>query len=237
GVKVRRENLTLATITFQNFFRMYEKLAGMTGTALTEAEEFEKIYNLEVVAIPTHLPVIRQDWEDAIYMTEAAKFKAVVEEIKERHQRGQPVLVGTVAIETSERLSKLLDRAGVKHQVLNAKQHEREAAIIAQAGRPKAVTIATNMAGRGVDILLGGNPEGTARELLRQQGLDVTDATPAQWQEALAKAREHVKQDRQTHLNAGGLFVLGPGRHEARRIDNQLRGRAARQGDPGETRF
>ncbi len=237
GVQIRQENLTLATITFQNFFRMYKKLAGMTGTALTEAEEFEKIYNLEVVAIPTNVPVVRDDREDLIYATEKAKFDAVVTEIRERYDAGQPVLVGTVAIETSERLSKLLDRAGVKHQVLNAKQHEREASIIAQAGRPKAVTIATNMAGRGVDILLGGNPEGIARETLRHQGLDVTDATPEQWQEALAKAREQVKQDRQNVLNAGGLFVLGTERHEARRIDNQLRGRAGRQGDPGETRF
>jgi preprotein translocase subunit SecA len=177
GLKVRRENLTLATITFQNFFRMYKKLAGMTGTAMTEAEEFEKIYNLEVVSIPTNLPVIRKDYEDLVYMTEAAKFKAVVAEIKERSQRGQPVLVGTVAIETSERLSKMLDRAGIKHQVLNAKQHEKEAAIIAQAGRPGAVTIATNMAGRGVDILLGGNPEGLAREKLRKQGLEITEVT------------------------------------------------------------
>jgi preprotein translocase subunit SecA len=237
GVKVRRENLTLATITFQNFFRMYEKLAGMTGTALTEAEEFEKIYNLEVVAIPTHLPVIRQDWEDAIYMTEAAKFKAVVEEIKERHQRGQPVLVGTVAIETSERLSKLLDRAGVKHEVLNAKQHEREAGIIAQAGRSGQVTIATNMAGRGVDILLGGNPDGLAREKLRRQGIDFNQATPEQWQKALDEATAECKADREKVLEQGGLFVLGTERHEARRIDNQLRGRCGRQGDPGESRF
>jgi preprotein translocase subunit SecA len=237
GVQIRQENLTLATITFQNFFRMYKKLAGMTGTALTEAEEFEKIYNLEVVAIPTNVPVIRDDREDLIYATEAAKFDAVVSEIRERYEAYQPVLVGTVAIETSERLSKLLDKAGVKHQVLNAKQHEREAGIIAQAGRPKAVTIATNMAGRGVDILLGGNPEGIAREFLRQQGLDVTDATPEQWQEALQKAKQQVKEDKKTVLEAGGLFVLGTERHEARRIDNQLRGRSGRQGDPGETRF
>ncbi len=238
GVKIRRENLTLATITFQNFFRMYKKLAGMTGTALTEQEEFEKIYSLEVVAIPTNMPVIRQDHEDLIYMNEKMKFDAVVEEIKTRQQRGQPVLVGTVAVETSERLSKALDRAGVKeHEVLNAKQHEREASIIAQAGRPGAVTIATNMAGRGVDILLGGNPEGLAREKLRKQGIDVTQATPEQWQEALSQARAQVAEDRQKVLAAGGLFVLGTERHEARRIDNQLRGRAGRQGDPGESRF
>ncbi|MFQ3565757.1 MAG: preprotein translocase subunit SecA [Aggregatilineales bacterium] len=237
GVQVRRENLTLATITFQNFFRMYNKLAGMTGTALTEAEEFEKIYNLEVVAIPTHRPMIRLDYEDLIFATEEAKFKAVVAEIKERQARGQPVLVGTVAIETSERLSKALKRAGVEHQVLNAKQHEREAEIITQAGRPGTVTIATNMAGRGVDILLGGNPEGLARDMLRKQGIEITQATPEQWEAALAKAREQVEADRQIVLEQGGLFVLGTERHEARRIDNQLRGRAGRQGDPGESRF
>ncbi len=237
GVKIRRENLTLATITFQNFFRMYGKLAGMTGTALTEAEEFEKIYNLEVVAIPTNLPIIRQDHEDLIYMTEASKFKAVVQEIKERNQRKQPVLVGTVAIETSERLSKALDRAGIRHEVLNAKQHEREAGIIAQAGRAAAVTIATNMAGRGVDILLGGNPEGLAREKLRKQGIEFTDATSEQWEAALAEAESECKAEREIVLEQGGLFVLGTERHEARRIDNQLRGRCGRQGDPGETRF
>ncbi len=237
GVKIRRENMTLATITFQNFFRMYRKLAGMTGTALTEQEEFEKIYNLEVVAIPTNLPIIRQDHDDLVFMTEKAKFSAVVQEIKQRQERGQPVLVGTVAIETSERLSKALDRAGIKHEVLNAKQHEREAGIIAQAGRPGAVTIATNMAGRGVDILLGGNPEGLAREKLRRQGIEITQATPEQWQQAFAEARAQCAEDRQKVLAAGGLFVLGTERHEARRIDNQLRGRSGRQGDPGETRF
>jgi preprotein translocase subunit SecA len=237
GVKIRRENLTLATITFQNYFRMYKKLAGMTGTALTEAEEFEKIYNLEVVAIPTNLPIIRQDYEDLVFMTESAKFKAVIDEIKERHSRGQPILLGTVAIETSERLSKMLDRAGIKHEVLNAKQHEREAGIIAQAGRSSALTIATNMAGRGVDILLGGNPEGLAREKLRKDGIDVTDATPEQWQAALAEATAQCQEDRKKVLEAGGLFVLGTERHEARRIDNQLRGRCGRQGDPGESRF
>jgi preprotein translocase subunit SecA len=237
GVQIRRENLTLATITFQNFFRMYKKLAGMTGTAMTESEEFEKIYNLEVVAIPTNIPITRIDREDLIYGTERAKFDAAVSEIKARYENGQPVLIGTVAIETSERLSKLLKRAGVDHELLNAKQHEREASIIAQAGRPAAVTIATNMAGRGVDILLGGNPEGLARDNLRRQGLDVTDATPEQWQQALAEAKAQCAVDRQKVLDAGGLFVLGTERHEARRIDNQLRGRAGRQGDPGETRF
>jgi preprotein translocase subunit SecA len=237
GVQIRQENLTLATVTFQNFFRMYKKLAGMTGTAMTEAEEFEKIYNLEVISIPTHQPVSRADYEDLIYANETAKWNAVVEEIKHRHESGQPVLVGTVAIETSERLSKLLSRAGVPHEVLNAKQHEREAAIIAQAGRPGAVTIATNMAGRGVDILLGGNPEGLAREILRKKGTDLTEVTPEQWQVALAEAQSHCREDRQHVLEQGGLFVLGTERHDARRIDNQLRGRSGRQGDPGESRF
>lgn len=237
GVQIRRENLTLATITFQNFFRMYDKLAGMTGTALTEAEEFEKIYNLEVVAIPTHLPVARVDRDDLIYATEKAKWDAVVDEIRERHARGQPVLVGTVAIETSERLSKLLTKARIPHEVLNAKYHEREATIIAQAGRPGAVTIATNMAGRGVDILLGGNPDGLAREALRKQGVDLTEASVEQWQTALAEARAMCKENRTLVLEQGGLYVLGTERHEARRIDNQLRGRSGRQGDPGESRF
>ncbi|MBN8595064.1 MAG: preprotein translocase subunit SecA [Anaerolineae bacterium] len=237
GLKVRRENLTLATITFQNFFRMYDKLGGMTGTAATEAEEFEKIYSLEVVSIPTHRQTVRKDYEDLIYMNEAAKFKAVVDEIKQRHERQQPVLVGTVAIETSERLSKALERAGIKHEVLNAKQHEREATVIAQAGRPGQVTIATNMAGRGVDILLGGNPDGLAREKLRKQGIEFTQMTPEQWQTALAEARAQCEADAAVVKAAGGLFVLGTERHEARRIDNQLRGRCGRQGDPGETRF
>lgn len=237
GVQVRRENVTMATITFQNFFRMYDKLAGMTGTALTEQEEFEKIYELDVVAIPTNVPVIRDDQQDLIYMNEKAKWNAVVEEIKSRHEKGQPVLVGTVAIETSEMLSKLLKRAGVPHEVLNAKQHEREATIIAQAGQPGSVTIATNMAGRGVDILLGGNPEGLARDALKKQGLDVTEATPEQWQEEYQKAKALTDKNRKKVLEAGGLFVLGTERHESRRIDNQLRGRSGRQGDPGATRF
>lgn len=237
GVQIRRENMTMATITFQNFFRMYKKLAGMTGTAMTESEEFEKIYNLEVVAIPTNVPNIRRDYEDLIYATEEAKFRAVISEIKDRQQEGQPVLVGTVAIETSERLSKALKKAGVPHEVLNAKQHEREAIIISQAGRSGAVTIATNMAGRGVDILLGGNPDGHAREKLRKQGIEISDATPEQWQVALAEAKAECQQDRQKVVAAGGLFVLGTERHEARRIDNQLRGRSGRQGDPGESRF
>jgi preprotein translocase subunit SecA len=237
GLKIRRENLTLATITFQNFFRMYDKLGGMTGTAATEAEEFEKIYTLEVVSIPTHRQTVRKDYEDLIYMNEAAKFKAVVDEIKRRYEQRQPVLVGTVAIETSERLSKALDRAGIKHEVLNAKQHEREATVIAQAGRPGQVTIATNMAGRGVDILLGGNPDGLAREKLRKQGIEFTQMTPEQWKIALTEAKAQCEADGEIVRAAGGLFVLGTERHEARRIDNQLRGRCGRQGDPGETRF
>ena len=237
GVQIRRENITMATITFQNFFRMYDKLAGMTGTALTEAEEFEKTYELDVVPIPTHRPVIRDDENDLIYVNETSKWNAIVNSIRERNQRKQPILVGTVAVETSERLSKYLSKANISHEVLNAKQHEKEAEIITQAGRPGAVTIATNMAGRGVDILLGGNPEGLARQSLRRQGIDLTAATERQWQGALDDALKLVQRDRQVVLDAGGLFVLGTERHEARRIDNQLRGRSGRQGDPGQSRF
>ncbi|MCY3780829.1 MAG: SEC-C metal-binding domain-containing protein, partial [Chloroflexi bacterium] len=211
--------------------------AGMTGTALTEAEEFEKTYELDVVPIPTHQPVVRDDQNDLIYVNETAKWKAIVQTIQKRNQQNQPILVGTVAVETSERLSNYLKKGGIKHEVLNAKQHEKEAEIITQAGRPGAVTIATNMAGRGVDILLGGNPEGLARATLRRAGTDLTAATSAQWQNALADAEKLVERDRQVVLNAGGLFVLGTERHEARRIDNQLRGRSGRQGDPGESRF
>jgi len=237
GVKVQNENLTLATITFQNYFRMYKKLAGMTGTALTEADEFDQIYKLEVTAIPTHRDVRRSDLNDLVYMNEKAKWGAVVQEIKERAEKGQPVLVGTVAIETSEKLSKLLDRAGVRHNVLNAKQHEREAITIAQAGRSSTVTIATNMAGRGVDILLGGNADGLAREKLRRDGIEITEATPEQWAVALVEAKAEVAADREKVVSVGGLHVVGTERHEARRIDNQLRGRAGRQGDPGSSRF
>ncbi len=237
GVEIRRENITMATITFQNFFRMYAKLAGMTGTALTEAEEFEKTYELDVVPIPTHQPVIRADENDLIYVNETSKWNAIVQTIKERNEQNQPILVGTVAVETSERLSNYLKKAGIKHEVLNAKQHEKEAEIITQAGRPGAVTIATNMAGRGVDILLGGNPEGLARASLRRQGIDLTAASGGQWRKALAEAEKLVEKDRDVVLAAGGLFVLGTERHEARRIDNQLRGRSGRQGDPGESRF
>ena len=237
GVQIRRENITMATITFQNFFRMYDKLAGMTGTALTEAEEFEKTYELDVIPIPTHRPVIRDDDNDLIYVNETSKWNAIVDAIRERNERNQPILVGTVAVETSERLSNYLNDAKIKHEVLNAKQHEKEAEIITQAGRPGAVTIATNMAGRGVDILLGGNPEGLARQALRRHGVDLTAATGKQWQNALDDSLKLVERDRQVVLDAGGLFVLGTERHEARRIDNQLRGRSGRQGDPGQSRF
>lgn len=237
GVKIRNENITMATITFQNFFRMYKKLSGMTGTAATEAEEFEKIYHLDVVVIPTNVVVQRLDQNDFIYINQEAKWKAVVDEIKGRTEKGQPVLVGTVAIETSEVLSKRLKKAGVEHEVLNAKQHFREAEIIAQAGRVGAVTIATNMAGRGVDIKLGGNADGLARSLLRKQHIEVTDATPEQWAETFEKAKAQVEIDRQKVIEAGGLYILGTERHEARRIDNQLRGRSGRQGEPGESRF
>ncbi|MEM6283638.1 MAG: preprotein translocase subunit SecA [Chloroflexota bacterium] len=237
GVEIRRENVTMATITFQNFFRMYEKLGGMTGTAVTEAEEFEKIYNLDVAVIPTHRPIARMDQQDFVYVTEDAKFRAVVNEIQERQQKGQPVLVGTASIDTSQRLAKYFERAKIKHEILNAKQHEREATIIAQAGRPGSVTIATNMAGRGVDILLGGNPEGIAREKFRKEGRDVTEVPLAEWNAAVKEASEFTKTEREKVLALGGLYVLGTERHEARRIDNQLRGRSGRQGDPGESRF
>ncbi len=237
GLQIRRENMTLATITFQNYFRMYEKLAGMTGTALTESEEFEKIYELETVAIPTHEPVIRIDQPDFIYMTLEAKWHAVVREIRERHEKGQPVLVGTVAIETSESLGRRLKREGIPHNILNAKQHEREATIIAQAGSVGAVTIATNMAGRGVDILLGGNPEGIARERLRKAKKDVSQIKATEWNASVQEAEAECLAAKEKILQAGGLYVLGTERHEARRIDNQLRGRSGRQGDPGETRF
>jgi len=239
GVRVQRESLTLATITFQNYFRMYRKLAGMTGTAATEAEEFSRIYNLDVVGIPTHMSVIRIDFPDQVYKSQSTKYKAVVSEISELHKKGQPVLVGTVAIETSEMLAEMLRRRGVPHNVLNAKQHEKEAGVIAQAGRPGTVTIATNMAGRGVDILLGGNPEGMARERLRHADVDLAALTqddPA-WVKALAEAKALCEADRQKVLAVGGLHVLGTERHEARRIDNQLRGRSGRQGDPGSSRF
>jgi preprotein translocase subunit SecA len=237
GVRIQRESMTLATITFQNYFRMYEKLAGMTGTALTEKEEFQKIYNLDVVAIPTHKPMIRADHPDLVYKTESAKFRAVVEEIEELHEQGQPILVGTISVERSEMLSNMLRRRGIAHQVLNAKQHEREATVIAQAGRLNAVTIATNMAGRGVDILLGGNPEGLARDALRKSGEDILELSPQEWADALDSAKATCAEGREQVLDLGGLHTIGTERHEARRIDNQLRGRAGRQGDPGSSRF
>ncbi|MEO1289684.1 MAG: preprotein translocase subunit SecA, partial [Chloroflexota bacterium] len=237
GVKIRRENVTMATITFQNFFRMYDKLSGMTGTAATEGEEFEKIYELDVVVIPTNVPVARADHEDYIYVNEKAKWNAVIEEVRDAQERNQPVLIGTVAIETSERLSKSLKKAGIKHEVLNAKNHFREAEIITQAGRPGAVTIATNMAGRGVDIKLGGEPEGIARAELRRKGIDLTDVDAETWQQYYKDAVKQTKHDREIVENAGGLYVLGTERHEARRIDNQLRGRSGRQGEPGTSRF
>ncbi len=258
GVRVQRESMTMATITFQNYFRMYDKLAGMTGTAETEAEELHKIYELDVTVIPTHRPTIRDDRADLVYKTTGAKWKAVVDEIAERSEAGQPVLVGTVAVETSEMLSRRLSRRGVRHEVLNAKNHEREAEIIAQAGSIGSVTIATNMAGRGVDILLGGNWEGIARAELRKKGVDLTVIPAGEWDDAVAKLRgaedptaEHNTEwaaelkrawdqcsvEREQVLDLGGLFVLGTERHEARRIDNQLRGRSGRQGDPGASRF
>ena len=233
GVKIASENQTLATVTFQNYFRMYNKLAGMTGTADTEAAEFAKIYNLEVMVIPTHKNMIRNDCPDMIYKTEKGKFNAVVKEIENLHQQGQPILVGTISIEKSELLSHLLKRKGIPHSVLNAKYHESEAEIIAQAGRNGSVTIATNMAGRGTDIVLGGNPEGLARELLK----DKQDYSDDDWTRSLEKAQETCLQDRERVVSAGGLHILGTERHEARRIDNQLRGRSGRQGDPGSSRF
>ena len=237
GVHVQRENVTLARITFQNYFRMYEKLAGMTGTAWTEREEFQKIYDLDVVVIPTHKPMVRADQPDLVYKTEEAKFSAVIEEIAEFAELGRPVLVGTTSVEKSERLHEMLSRKGVEHEVLNAKQHEREAWVIAQAGRPGAVTIATNMAGRGVDILLGGNPDGLVDTYLKKNGVVPEEATPEQRQEAWVQANEQVERDADRVRLLGGLHVLGTERHEARRIDNQLRGRAGRQGDQGSSRF
>jgi preprotein translocase subunit SecA len=237
GVKIQNESRTLATITFQNYFRMYDKLAGMTGTAETEAEEFHKIYDLEVVAVPTNRPMIRDDYADLVFSSQKGKWDAVVDEIVEEHERGRPVLVGTISVEVSEMLGEMLKRRGVKHNVLNAKFHEREAEIVAQAGRSDSVTIATNMAGRGTDIILGGNPEMLAADLLHRQGLTVLDATPEQYAAALAGADRLCAEDRDKVVAAGGLHIVGTERHEARRIDNQLRGRSGRQGDPGSTRF
>jgi preprotein translocase subunit SecA len=241
GVKIERENQTLATITFQNYFRMYDKLSGMTGTADTEAVEFDKIYSLEVSVIPTNRPLIRIENPDVILRTEDEKWKAVVDEIADCQERGQPVLVGTISIERSERISTLLRRRGIKHVVLNAKYHEMEAEIVAQAGRKGAITIATNMAGRGTDILLGGNPEFLARQELIQGGVKPGDTAADEWDrlyiEALARAQETCRREHDEVVGLGGLHILGTERHESRRIDNQLRGRAGRQGDPGSSRF
>jgi preprotein translocase subunit SecA len=237
GLRVQRESVTMATITFQNYFRLYGKLAGMTGTAMTEAEEFSKIYKLDVTSIPTHRPMIRVDEPDLVYRTERAKDTAIIEHIKERIAAGQPVLVGTTSVERSEHLAGLLKREGVKHNVLNAKQHEREAPIVAQAGRSGAVTIATNMAGRGTDIVLGGNPAGLASEALRIKGLNPAEVDAETYAAALAEAERSCSTDREVVLAAGGLRIIGTERHESRRIDNQLRGRAGRQGDPGSSRF
>ncbi len=253
GVRVERESKTLATITFQNFFRLYDKLAGMTGTAITEESEFREIYKLDVIEIPTNKPVIRIDHEDVVYKTEKGKFNAVIEQIIECHEKGQPVLVGTISIEKSELLSSMLKRRGIKHEVLNAKYHEKEAEIIAQAGKKGAVTIATNMAGRGTDIMLGGNAEYLAKSEMRKLGYTeelIAESTAygeteneeilearEKFKELNAKYKDEIKSEAQEVCDAGGLFILGTERHDSRRIDNQLRGRAGRQGDPGESRF
>ncbi len=245
GVKIERENQTLATITFQNYFRMYKKLAGMTGTAETEAAEFDKIYKLDVIVAPTNRPMQRKEFHDIVYRTEEEKFRNAAKEIKDLHAKGQPVLVGTVSVEKSEKLSGILKRMGVRHEVLNAKNHEREAVIVAQAGRKAAVTVSTNMAGRGTDILLGGNPEFMAKDHLRRQGKDpdamqtAAFGTPEneEWRALLDKYKLETDSERDEVRTLGGLHILGTERHESRRVDNQLRGRAGRQGDPGSSRF
>ena len=253
GVEVKSESKTLATVTFQNYFRMYNKLSGMTGTAKTEEAEFNEIYKMDVVEIPTNKPVARVDEQDRVYINENAKFNAIVEEIKEIHKTGQPILVGTISIEVSERLSNLLKKNGIKHDVLNAKQHEREAEIVAQAGMFDKVTIATNMAGRGTDILLGGNPDFLAKHDMKKQGygeyviesldsfLPSTDeelvAARNVYNELYKKYKKMTDEDKKKVLEVGGLYIIGTERHESRRIDNQLRGRSGRQGDPGKSRF
>jgi preprotein translocase subunit SecA len=237
-VQIKEENHTWATVTLQNYFRLYDKLAGMTGTAVSEAAEFGSTYKMQVVPIPTNLPMIRVDYPDLIYRTEKAKFNAVVDDVAERYERGQPVLVGTASVEKSEVLSRMFQKRGIPHQVLNAKHHAREAAIIAQAGRLHAVTVATNMAGRGVDILLGGNPEGLALEAVKSEGLDpATEEGAARYKELLAKFKQECAAEGERVKELGGLYVVGSERHEARRVDDQLRGRSGRQGDPGESRF
>ena len=240
GVEIKPENQTMATVTLQNYFRMYDKLSGMTGTAETEAAEFMNTYELGVVPIPTNKGVQRIDNPDKVYRDEIAKFKAVVKDIKERHEKGQPILVGTASVENSEYLSRQLAKEGVRHEVLNAKNNEREAAIVAQAGRKGAVTVATNMAGRGTDIMLGGNPEFEAVEKMRELGLDPntnSEAYEARWPEVLKACEDAAAEEHEEVTKLGGLYVLGTERHESRRIDNQLRGRSGRQGDPGESRF
>jgi preprotein translocase subunit SecA len=245
NVKIERENQTLATITFQNYFRMFKKLAGMTGTAETEAAEFQKIYNLDVVVIPTNRLMLRKEFQDVVYRTEEEKFRNAAKEIKELYEKGQPVLVGTISVEKSERLSNSLKKMGVKHEVLNAKNHEREASIVAQAGRKGAITVSTNMAGRGTDILLGGNPEFLTKEHLKKQNKDPdllqTSAvgTPerAEWDAIFSRYKDETSVEHDEVVELGGLHVLGTERHESRRIDNQLRGRSGRQGDPGSSRF
>lgn len=240
GVEIKAENQTLATVTLQNFFRLYNKLSGMTGTAMTEAAEFNQIYNLGVVPIPTNRPMVRIDQPDLVFRTAEAKYASVIEDVVERHQTGQPVLIGTTSVEKSEHLSSLLKKNGVPHEVLNAKNHEREAAIVAQAGRRGAVTVATNMAGRGTDIMLGGNPEFMAAAALTQKGLSPAEdpeAYEAAWPSALEQAQAAVKAEHDEVVELGGLYVLSTERHESRRIDNQLRGRSGRQGDPGESQF
>ena len=237
GVLVRAENQTMATITLQNYFRLYDKLSGMTGTAKTEDAEFRDIYKLPVEVIPSNRPVIREELPDLVYRTVDAKFNAVADDVAERHAHQQPCLVGTISIESSERLSSLLSKRGIKHSVLNAKFHEQEANIVAQAGRAGAVTIATNMAGRGTDILLGGNPEYLARDILAQRGVEEDEITDEQWEAALAEAKEICAEEARIVRDAGGLAVIGTERHESRRIDNQLRGRSGRQGDPGSSQF
>jgi preprotein translocase subunit SecA len=237
GVKIEKENQTLATITLQNYFRLYEKLSGMTGTAETEAAEFQSTYKLDVIVIPTHMPMVRKDFSDVIYRTLPEKWDAVIDEIKDCHDRGQPALVGTVSVENSELIARRLQREGVPHNVLNAKYHEREAEIVAQAGRKGAVTIATNMAGRGTDILLGGNPDFMAREFLKKDEVDPDEVSDEQWNVAFSRAKRIVEDEHKEVVHLGGLHILGTERHESRRIDNQLRGRAGRQGDPGSSRF
>jgi len=237
GVKIEKENQTLATITLQNYFRLYQKLSGMTGTAETEAAEFHSTYKLDVIVIPTHMPMVRTDFSDVIYRTLPEKWDAVIEEIKDCYEKGQPTLVGTVSVENSELIARRLQREAVPHNVLNAKYHEREAEIVAQAGRKGAVTIATNMAGRGTDILLGGNPDFMAREFLKKEEIDPDEVTEEKWSEAFTQAKRIVETEHEEVVKIGGLHIVGTERHESRRIDNQLRGRAGRQGDPGSSRF